>query len=77
MVVPQCDFGLIGGSSTLSIEFPESLELDYVELKGRDLVLIRPGVKAQNLRNSSYMMNKGIKGPDLLYAWLEAGSKPG
>lgn len=50
MVVPQCDFGLIGGSSTLSIEFPESLELDYVELKGRDLVFNTPWGKSPEFK---------------------------
>jgi 5'-methylthioadenosine phosphorylase len=42
MLIPQCDFALIGGSSTLNIEIPESLDLEYVELKRRDLIYDTP-----------------------------------
>lgn len=42
MPVPQCDFALIGGSSTLNIEIPESLGLDYVQVIDKDLVYDTP-----------------------------------
>ena len=31
MNIPECEFGLIGGSSTLSVQLPEEMDLDYVE----------------------------------------------
>lgn len=42
MLVPQCDFALIGGSSTLNIELPDDLGLDYVQVIGKDLVYDTP-----------------------------------
>ncbi|MEN6351513.1 MAG: MTAP family purine nucleoside phosphorylase [Syntrophomonas sp.] len=42
MEIPRCDFGFIGGSSTLSVEIPEALELDFVEIEARDLVFETP-----------------------------------
>ncbi|MGS0764468.1 phosphorylase family protein [Syntrophomonas curvata] len=42
MPVPQCDFALIGGSSTLNIDLPESLGLDYVQVADRNLVYSTP-----------------------------------
>mgnify|MGYP000879916904 CR=1 FL=1 len=42
MPVPQCDFALIGGSSTLNIDLPESLGLDYVQVADQDLVYSTP-----------------------------------
>lgn len=42
MEIPNCDIGLIGGSSTLSAEIPEDLGLDFVEIKAKDLVFATP-----------------------------------
>ncbi|MDD3268873.1 MAG: MTAP family purine nucleoside phosphorylase [Syntrophomonadaceae bacterium] len=42
MKIPNCDIGLIGGSSTLSAEIPEDLGLDYVEVKEKSLVFPTP-----------------------------------
>jgi 5'-methylthioadenosine phosphorylase len=42
MQVPSCVLGLIGGSSTLSIDFPEALDLDYVVVEARDLIFETP-----------------------------------
>lgn len=42
MPIPQSDFALIGGSSTLSINFPEELELDYVEVLQENQVFETP-----------------------------------
>jgi 5'-methylthioadenosine phosphorylase len=38
----MCDFALIGGSSTLSINLPEELGLDYVEIKEESLFFPTP-----------------------------------
>ncbi|NMC28335.1 MAG: phosphorylase, partial [Syntrophomonadaceae bacterium] len=40
--IPECDFAFIGGSSTLSIEVPESLDLDYVEVVEKGLSFPTP-----------------------------------
>lgn len=40
--IPACDFALIGGSSTLSINLPEELDLDYVEIKDQHLLFSTP-----------------------------------
>jgi len=40
--IPQCDFGLIGGSSTLSVNLPEEINLDYVEVVNTNLVFSTP-----------------------------------
>lgn len=42
MHIPPCDFALIGGSSTLSIQIPEDLDLDYVETRQSNLVFATP-----------------------------------
>lgn len=42
MQIPQSHFALIGGSSTLSITFPEDLNLDYVEVLQENLVFETP-----------------------------------
>lgn len=42
MDIPQADFALIGGSSTLNIEIPEVLELDYIEITEKGLVFATP-----------------------------------
>jgi len=42
MNIPQCDFALIGGSSTLSVNLPEEINLDYVEVKETGLVFATP-----------------------------------
>lgn len=61
MTVPQCDFGLIGGSSTLNIEFPEGLGLDYVELRGRDLVFDTPWGKSPEFKEFIISGEQGDK----------------
>lgn len=40
--IPICDFAYIGGSSTLSLEIPESLALDFVEVKQSGLCFDTP-----------------------------------
>lgn len=40
--VPECDFALIGGSSTLSVNLPEEINLEYVEVKDTNLVYATP-----------------------------------
>ena len=40
--VPACDFALIGGSSTLSVNLPEEINLEYVEVKYTNLVYATP-----------------------------------
>lgn len=40
--IPECDFGLIGGSGTLSIEVPEALDLDFVEVLEQGLAFPTP-----------------------------------
>lgn len=42
MNIPAADFGLIGGSSTLSLEMPEDLELGNVQVVSRGLVFSTP-----------------------------------
>ncbi len=42
MQIPVCDFAFIGGSSTLSINIPEDLSLDYVEVLRDNLVFTTP-----------------------------------
>ncbi len=42
MKIPAADFGLIGGSSTLSIEIPEQINLDFVEVIEKGLVFPTP-----------------------------------
>lgn len=42
MQIPQSNFALIGGSSTLSISFPEELELDYVEVLQENMFFETP-----------------------------------
>jgi len=37
MEIPACDYALIGGSSTLSVNIPEELGLDYVRVLAADL----------------------------------------
>ena len=40
--VPECDFALIGGSSTLSVNLPEDINLEYAEVKDTNLVYATP-----------------------------------
>jgi 5'-methylthioadenosine phosphorylase len=61
MTVPQCDFALIGGSSTLNIEVPESLGLDYVELKGGNLVFDTPWGKSPEFKEFHLSGEQGEK----------------
>lgn len=42
MQVPSSVLGLIGGSSTLSIDFPEVLAMKYVQVEERDLIFDTP-----------------------------------
>lgn len=42
MIIPQVPLALIGGSSTLSIQVPEDLSLDYVKVVDRDMVFNTP-----------------------------------
>lgn len=42
MVIPHAPIALIGGSSTLSIQVPEDLDLDYVKTLERDMVFATP-----------------------------------
>lgn len=42
MKIPACNFALIGGSSTLSVQIPEDLGLDYLETLQSDLVFETP-----------------------------------
>jgi len=42
MHIPECEFGLIGGSSTLSFQLPEDLGLDYVEIQSSGMVFETP-----------------------------------
>lgn len=42
MNIPQCDFALIGGSSTLSVNIPEDLGLDNVEIRQSGLFFTTP-----------------------------------
>lgn len=50
MAVPQCDFALIGGSSTLNIELPETLGLDYVQVTEKNLVYDTPWGKSPEFK---------------------------
>ncbi|MGE5389833.1 MAG: MTAP family purine nucleoside phosphorylase [Deltaproteobacteria bacterium] len=40
--IPQCDLAFIGGSSTLNLNIPEELNLDYVKLETSNLVFDTP-----------------------------------
>lgn len=42
MMIPQCDFALIGGSSTLNIDLPDDLQLDYVRVEKSNLLFDTP-----------------------------------
>jgi len=42
MQVPRCEAALIGGSSTLSIQMPEDLNLDYIDVLEDGLVFSTP-----------------------------------
>ncbi|PKM76501.1 MAG: phosphorylase [Firmicutes bacterium HGW-Firmicutes-15] len=42
MNIPACDLALIGGSSTLSVNLPEELNLDYVKMMETGLVFPTP-----------------------------------
>ena len=61
MLIPQCDFALIGGSSTLNIEIPESLDLDYVELKRRNLIYDTPWGKSPEFKEFVIKGGQGNK----------------
>ncbi len=41
-MIPCCDFGFIGGSSTLNISIPDDLNLEYVRCLDQDLVYETP-----------------------------------
>jgi len=58
MNIPQADFALIGGSSTLSIEFPEALHLDYVRVVQSGLKFATPYGTSPEFK---YLF---LKGPD-------------
>ena len=40
--IPKCDFALIGGSSTLSVNLPEEINLEYAEVQDTNLVYTTP-----------------------------------
>ncbi|CFW96592.1 Nucleoside phosphorylase domain [Syntrophomonas zehnderi OL-4] len=42
MNIPPCKFALIGGSSTLSLQVPEDLGLDYAETQSSEMVFSTP-----------------------------------
>jgi len=42
MIIPACEFALIGGSSTLNVDEPEGLALDFVEVKETGLIFDTP-----------------------------------
>lgn len=42
MKIPGCDFAFIGGSSTLSLEIPDDIELDFAHLEAEGLYFDTP-----------------------------------
>ncbi|MBO8158432.1 MTAP family purine nucleoside phosphorylase [Thermosyntropha sp.] len=61
MYVPAADFAFIGGSSTLSIEIPEDLNLDYVEVLEKNLKFETPFGISPDFKLLAVRGNKGIK----------------
>ncbi len=61
MNIPRADFGLIGGSSTLSLEIPEDLGLDFVQIQARDLVFATPHGDSPEFK---YFLVKGTDGAE-------------
>jgi 5'-methylthioadenosine phosphorylase len=61
MEIPSCDYGLIGGSGTLSIEIPEQLNLDYVELLAKDLIFATPFGDSPPFKYINLWDKQGIK----------------
>lgn len=61
MNIPRADFGLIGGSSTLSLEMPEDLGLDFVQTRARDLVFATPYGDSPEFKHVLVMGTDGVE----------------
>ncbi len=59
MNIPQCEFGLIGGSSTLSIRVPEDLDLDYVKTLSSEMVFETPYGPSPEFKLLSILSDEG------------------
>lgn len=61
MVIPKCDFALIGGSSTLNINLPDELHLDYVRAEKSGLLFDTPFGMSPEFKLLSIQSDKGEK----------------
>lgn len=61
MNIPACDFAYIGGSSTLNLEMPEELGLDFIEVKKTGLIFDTPYGKSPEFKHIILHSNNGIK----------------
>jgi 5'-methylthioadenosine phosphorylase len=59
--IPECDFALIGGSSTLSVEVPEELALDYVQVQDQGLVFATPFGRSPEFKYLILKTKDGVK----------------
>ncbi|QGT99314.1 Menaquinone via futalosine steps 3 and 5, possible alternative [Candidatus Syntrophocurvum alkaliphilum] len=50
MSIPQCDIAFIGGSSTLNVNIPDELDLDFVEVIDTNLVFETPFGKSPEFK---------------------------
>jgi len=60
-MVPECSHAFIGGSSTLSINMPEQLELDYIEILERGLYFDTPYGKSPEFKLLKLRGSQGDK----------------
>ncbi|MEQ8236815.1 MAG: phosphorylase [Syntrophomonadaceae bacterium] len=72
--IPECDFAFIGGSSTLSIEVPESLDLDYVEVVDKGLVFPTPYGRSPEFK---YLRLDSAEGPKRIISCRMHGWRSG
>ncbi len=61
MNIPAADFGLLGGSSTLSIELPEEMNYDFVDVLENGLVFPTPYGESPEFKYLSLLGEDGIK----------------
>jgi 5'-methylthioadenosine phosphorylase len=61
MIIPRCDFAIIGGSSTLSLDFPSALQLNYVRVERTGLLYDTPFGMSPEFKLLSVRCEKGEK----------------
>lgn len=61
MIIPKCDFAIIGGSSTLNINLPDDLHLDYVHIEKSGLLFDTPFGMSPEFKLFSIKCEKEVK----------------